>query len=76
MHNPPEQGQSQFWGTWRQIFFNPFSSSFRAPFTESFNFADIDHSYVPTSEEIKKQGMKLVDEKTKVAKKKQRGSKK
>ncbi|KAJ6652012.1 hypothetical protein lerEdw1_015837 [Lerista edwardsae] len=43
---------------------------------DSFNFADIDHSYVPNSEEIKKQGLKLIEEKTKVAKKKQRGSSK
>lgn len=43
---------------------------------ESFNFADIDHSYVPNSEEIKKQGLKLIEEKTKVAKKKQRGGSK
>ncbi|XP_025021720.1 coiled-coil domain-containing protein 183 [Python bivittatus] len=43
---------------------------------EAFNFADIDHSYVPGREEIKKQGLRLIDEKTKVVKKKQRGAKK
>ncbi|XP_063000897.1 coiled-coil domain-containing protein 183 [Elgaria multicarinata webbii] len=43
---------------------------------ESFNFADIDHSYVPNREEIKKQGLKLIEDKTKITKKKQRGSSK
>ncbi|KAF7241085.1 hypothetical protein EYD10_12472 [Varanus komodoensis] len=43
---------------------------------EVFNFADIDHSYVPNREEIKKQGLKLIEDKTKVTKKKQRGSSK
>ncbi|XP_072840676.2 coiled-coil domain-containing protein 183 isoform X1 [Pogona vitticeps] len=43
---------------------------------EAFNFADIDHSYVPNREEIMKQGVKLIEDKTKVSKKKQRGSKK
>lgn len=41
--------------------------------TEVFNFADIDHSVVPNRDEIKKQGLKLIDDKTKVTKKKQRG---
>ncbi|KAL7980820.1 hypothetical protein Chor_001974 [Crotalus horridus] len=43
---------------------------------EAFHFADIDHSYVPSREEIKKEGLKLTEEKTKVTKKKQRGAKK
>ncbi|XP_070811679.1 coiled-coil domain-containing protein 183 isoform X2 [Pituophis catenifer annectens] len=43
---------------------------------EAFNFADIDHSYVPSREEIKKEALKLIEEKTKVMKKKQRGAKK
>ncbi|KAL8174247.1 UNVERIFIED_CONTAM: hypothetical protein K2H54_040841 [Gekko kuhli] len=40
---------------------------------EVFNFADIDHSVVPNRDEIKKQGLKLIEDKTKVMKKKQRG---
>ncbi|XP_077778573.1 coiled-coil domain-containing protein 183-like isoform X3 [Podarcis muralis] len=40
---------------------------------EAFNFADIDHSYIPGREEIKKQGLKLIGDKTKVVKKKPRG---
>ncbi|XP_054854167.1 coiled-coil domain-containing protein 183 isoform X2 [Eublepharis macularius] len=40
---------------------------------EVFNFSDIDHSYVPNREELKKQGLKLIEDKTKVSKKKQRG---
>ncbi|XP_015272266.1 PREDICTED: coiled-coil domain-containing protein 183 [Gekko japonicus] len=40
---------------------------------EVFNFADIDHSIVPNRDEIKKQGLKLIEDKTKVMKKKQRG---
>ncbi|XP_061460526.1 coiled-coil domain-containing protein 183 isoform X3 [Rhineura floridana] len=43
---------------------------------EAFNFADIDHSYVPNREEIKKHGLKLIEDKTKVTKKKQRVSSK
>ncbi|XP_058015377.1 coiled-coil domain-containing protein 183 [Ahaetulla prasina] len=43
---------------------------------EAFNFADIDHSYVPSREEIKKEALKLIEEKTKAIKKKQRGAKK
>ncbi|XP_032994088.1 coiled-coil domain-containing protein 183 [Lacerta agilis] len=43
---------------------------------EAFNFADIDHSYIPGREEIKKQGLKLIGDKTKVVKKKQRGASK
>uniref|UniRef100_A0A8C5REY1 Coiled-coil domain-containing protein 183 n=1 Tax=Laticauda laticaudata TaxID=8630 RepID=A0A8C5REY1_LATLA len=43
---------------------------------EAFQFADIDHSYVPGREEIKKEALKLIEEKTKVIKKKQRGAKK
>ncbi|XP_063172583.1 coiled-coil domain-containing protein 183 [Candoia aspera] len=43
---------------------------------EAFTFGDIDHSYVPNREEIKRQGLKLIEEKTKVVKKKQRGGKK
>ncbi|XP_060107386.1 coiled-coil domain-containing protein 183 [Heteronotia binoei] len=40
---------------------------------EVFNFADIDHSVVPNRDEIKKQGLKIIEDKTKVSKKKQRG---
>ncbi|XP_048368979.1 coiled-coil domain-containing protein 183 [Sphaerodactylus townsendi] len=40
---------------------------------EVFNFADIDHSIVPNRDDIKKHGVKLIEEKTKVTKKKQRG---
>ncbi|XP_077162688.1 coiled-coil domain-containing protein 183 isoform X2 [Paroedura picta] len=40
---------------------------------EVFNFSDIDHSIVPNRDEIKKQGLKLIEDKTKVTKKKQRG---
>ncbi|CAI5794553.1 Hypothetical predicted protein [Podarcis lilfordi] len=41
---------------------------------EAFNFADIDHSYIPGREEIKKQGLKLIGDKTKVVKKKPKGA--
>ncbi|XP_070614525.1 coiled-coil domain-containing protein 183 isoform X2 [Erythrolamprus reginae] len=43
---------------------------------EAFNFADIDHSYVPSREEIKKESLRLMEEKVKAMKKKQRGAKK
>ncbi|XP_032088599.1 coiled-coil domain-containing protein 183 isoform X2 [Thamnophis elegans] len=43
---------------------------------EAFNFADIDHSYLPSREEIKKESLKLMEEKTKAMKKKQKGAKK
>ncbi|XP_057577236.1 coiled-coil domain-containing protein 183 [Hippopotamus amphibius kiboko] len=37
---------------------------------ETFQFADVDHSYVPSRAEIKKQGQRLIEGKLKVAKKK------
>lgn len=37
---------------------------------ETFQFADVDHSYVPSRAEIKRQGQRLMEEKLKVAKKK------
>ncbi|XP_038230747.1 coiled-coil domain-containing protein 183 [Dermochelys coriacea] len=43
---------------------------------DAFDFADIDHSYVPNRDEIKKQGMRLIETMTKAAKKKQRGGRK
>ncbi|XP_074871952.1 coiled-coil domain-containing protein 183 [Carettochelys insculpta] len=43
---------------------------------DAFDFADIDHSYVPSREEIKKQGTRLIESLTKAAKKKQRGGRK
>ncbi|XP_006117410.3 coiled-coil domain-containing protein 183 [Pelodiscus sinensis] len=43
---------------------------------DAFDFADIDHSYVPSREEIKKQGARLIETMTKAAKKKQRGGRK
>nr|XP_008122544.1 PREDICTED: coiled-coil domain-containing protein 183 isoform X2 [Anolis carolinensis] len=39
-------------------------------YREPFN---MDHSFVPSREDIKKQGLKLIEDKTKVPKKKQRG---
>ncbi|KAM7144502.1 coiled-coil domain-containing protein 183 [Macrochelys suwanniensis] len=43
---------------------------------DAFDFADIDHSYVPNRDEIKKQGARLIETMTKAAKKKQRGGRK
>ncbi|XP_077692351.1 coiled-coil domain-containing protein 183 [Eretmochelys imbricata] len=43
---------------------------------DAFDFADIDHSYVPNRDEIKKQGGRLIETMTKAAKKKQRGGRK
>ncbi|XP_073170904.1 coiled-coil domain-containing protein 183 [Lepidochelys kempii] len=43
---------------------------------DAFDFADIDHSYVPSRDEIKKQGVRLTETMTKAAKKKQRGGRK
>ncbi|KAH1179310.1 hypothetical protein KIL84_021893 [Mauremys mutica] len=43
---------------------------------DAFDFADIDHSYVPNRDEIKKQGVRLIETMTKAAKKKQRGGRK
>uniref|UniRef100_A0A8C4W7X1 Coiled-coil domain containing 183 n=1 Tax=Gopherus evgoodei TaxID=1825980 RepID=A0A8C4W7X1_9SAUR len=43
---------------------------------DAFDFADIDHSYVPSRDEIKKQGVRLIETMTKAAKKKQRGGRK
>ncbi|XP_039361891.1 coiled-coil domain-containing protein 183 isoform X2 [Mauremys reevesii] len=43
---------------------------------DTFDFADIDHSYVPNRDEIKKQGVRLIETMTKAAKKKQRGGRK
>uniref|UniRef100_A0A674IFT8 Coiled-coil domain containing 183 n=1 Tax=Terrapene triunguis TaxID=2587831 RepID=A0A674IFT8_9SAUR len=45
-------------------------------FADAFDFADIDHSYVPNRDEIKKQGVRLIETMTKAAKKKQRGGRK
>uniref|UniRef100_A0A452FCB6 Coiled-coil domain containing 183 n=1 Tax=Capra hircus TaxID=9925 RepID=A0A452FCB6_CAPHI len=39
---------------------------------ETFQFADVDHSYVPSRAEIKRQGQRLMEEKLKVAKKKKK----
>ncbi|XP_004714494.1 coiled-coil domain-containing protein 183 isoform X3 [Echinops telfairi] len=39
---------------------------------ETFQFADVDHSYVPSRAEIKKQGQKLIEAKLKMAKKKKK----
>ncbi|XP_037349976.2 coiled-coil domain-containing protein 183 [Talpa occidentalis] len=39
---------------------------------ETFHFADMDHSYVPTRAEIKKKAQQLVDDKLKVTKKKRK----
>nr|XP_005887117.1 PREDICTED: coiled-coil domain-containing protein 183 [Bos mutus] len=39
---------------------------------ETFQFADVDHSYVPSRAEIKRQGQRLIEEKLKVAKKKKK----
>lgn len=41
---------------------------------ETFQFADVDHSYVPSRAEIKRQGQRLIEEKLKVAKKKKKTS--
>ncbi|KAG6923656.1 coiled-coil domain containing 183, partial [Chelydra serpentina] len=43
---------------------------------DAFDFADIDHSYVPNRDEIKRQGARLIETMTKAAKKKQRGGRK
>lgn len=40
--------------------------------SETFQFADVDHSYVPSRAEIKKQGQRLIDGKLKVSKKKKK----
>lgn len=37
---------------------------------ETFHFADVDHSYVPSRAEIKGQAQRVIDGKLKVAKKK------
>ncbi|KAM6170148.1 coiled-coil domain-containing protein 183 [Rhynchocyon petersi] len=39
---------------------------------ETFQFADVDHSYVPSRAEIKKQGQRLIEGKLKVIKKKKK----
>ncbi|XP_037060587.1 coiled-coil domain-containing protein 183 isoform X2 [Peromyscus leucopus] len=39
---------------------------------ETFQFADVDHSYVPSRAEIKKQGQRLIEGKLKVSKKKKK----
>ncbi|XP_065784111.1 coiled-coil domain-containing protein 183 isoform X2 [Muntiacus reevesi] len=39
---------------------------------ETFQFADVDHSYVPSRAEIKRQGQRLIEEKLKAAKKKKK----
>ncbi|XP_036710418.1 coiled-coil domain-containing protein 183 [Balaenoptera musculus] len=39
---------------------------------ETFQFADVDHSYVPSRAEIKRQGQRLIEGKLKVAKKKKK----
>ncbi|XP_036272786.1 coiled-coil domain-containing protein 183 isoform X2 [Pipistrellus kuhlii] len=39
---------------------------------ESFHFADVDHSYVPSRAEIKKQSQRVIEEKFKTAKKKKK----
>ncbi|KAI4547620.1 hypothetical protein MG293_004175 [Ovis ammon polii] len=39
---------------------------------ETFQFADVDHSYVPSRAEIKRQGQRLMEEKLKAAKKKKK----
>lgn len=39
---------------------------------ETFHFADVDHSYVPSRAEIKKQSQRVIDEKFKTAKKKKK----
>lgn len=41
-------------------------------FAETFQFADVDHSYVPSRAEIKRQGQRLIEGKLKVAKKKKK----
>lgn len=39
---------------------------------ETFQFADVDHSYGPSRAEIKKQGQRLIEGKLKVSKKKKK----
>lgn len=39
---------------------------------ETFQFADVDHSYVPSRAEIKKQGQRLIEGKLKMTKKKKK----
>lgn len=39
---------------------------------ETFHFADVDHSYVPSRAEIKKQSQRVIEEKFKTAKKKKK----
>ncbi|XP_019366482.1 PREDICTED: coiled-coil domain-containing protein 183 [Gavialis gangeticus] len=43
---------------------------------DAFDFADKDQSFVPNREEIKKQGLNLIESKTRTSKKKQRGARK
>lgn len=40
--------------------------------SETFQFADVDHSYVPSRAEIKKQSQRLIEGKLKGAKKKKK----
>lgn len=40
--------------------------------SETFQFADVDHSYVPSRAEIKKQGQRLIEGKLKASKKKKK----
>lgn len=42
------------------------------PPADTFQFADVDHSYVPSRAEIKKQGQRLIEAKLKAAKKKKK----
>lgn len=39
---------------------------------ETFQFADVDHSYVPSRAEIKRQAQRVIEERLKVAKKKKK----
>lgn len=41
-------------------------------FLETFQFADVDHSYVPSRAEIKRQAQRLIEGRLKVAKKKKK----
>lgn len=41
-------------------------------FLETFQFADVDHSYVPSRAEIKRQARRLIEGRLKVAKKKKK----
>lgn len=60
--NSPGSGDA---GLWARL---PSPSSL----AETFQFADVDHSYVPSRAEIKRQGQRLIEEKLKVAKKKKK----